>query len=144
MEQIPFDGCFGCGPDNESGLKAAFRNMSDGGVEGFFTPQQHHCGYRDVVHVGPIAGFMSEVLGRVVFQKDQYYLTQSMNISFKCSVSPGVKLHAMARLKKYSRSHFFAEATVYGPEGEVIATGEGQFITMQKAEAKRIAGKKQV
>ena len=57
MEQTPFEGCFGCGPDNEFGLKATFRNMSDGGVEGFFTPQQHHCGYSDVVHVGPISGF---------------------------------------------------------------------------------------
>ena len=141
MEQIPFVGCFGCGPENESGLQATFRNMSDGGVEGFFTPKQHHCGYQDVVHVGPISGFLSEALGRVVLQKDQYYLTRSMDITFKCSVSPGVKLHAMAKLKKYSGTHFTAEATVYGPEGEVIATGEGRFVTMQKAEAKRIAGK---
>ena len=115
--------------------------MSDGGVEGFFTPQQHHCGYRDVVHVGPIAGFLSEVLGRVVFQKDQYYLTQSMNITFKCSVSPGVKLHAMAKLKRYFKTHFTAEATVYGPDGEIIATGEGRFVAMEKAEAKKVAGK---
>lgn len=142
MEQIPFEGCFGCGPDNSTGLKATFRNMKDGGVEGFFTPQQHHCGYNDVVHVGPIAGFLSEVLGRLALGKDQYYLTHSINITFKCSVSPGVRLHAMSKLKKYSRSHFLAEATVYGPEGEVIATGEGRFITMERAEAKRVAGKK--
>ena len=141
MEQTPFKGCFGCGPDNDCGLKATFRNMGDGGVEGFFTPQQHHCGYSDVVHVGPISGFLSEVLGRLAFHKDQYYLTQSMNVTFKCSVSPGVRLHAMAKLKKYSRTHFTAEANIYGPEGELIATGEGRFVTMRKAEAKRIAGK---
>ncbi len=142
MEQTPFEGCFGCGPDNEFGLKATFRNMSDGGVEGFFTPQQHHCGYSDVVHVGPITGFLSEVLGRLAFHQDQYYLTQSLNITFKCSVSPGVKLHAMARLKRSSKSHFTAEGGIYGPEGELIATGEGQFVTMKRAEAKKIAGKK--
>ena len=141
MEQTRFEGCFGCGPDNEFGLKATFRNMSDGGVEGFYTPQQLHCGYSDVVHVGPIAGFLSEVLGRLTFHQDQYYLTQSLNITFKCSVSPGVKLHAMARLKKSSKSHFTAEGGVYGPEGELIATGEGQFVTMKRAEAKKIAGK---
>ncbi|UCF88146.1 MAG: PaaI family thioesterase [bacterium] len=142
MEQIPIEGCFGCGIDNQSGLKATFRNMGDGGVEGFFTPQQHHCGYSDVVHVGPITGFLSEVMGRLAFHKDQYYLTRSMSITFKCSVSPGVKLHAMAKIKKHHRSHFTAEASVYGPEGELIATGEGSFITMQSAEAKRVAGKK--
>src|SRR5680860_500179 len=141
MEQLPFEGCFGCGPGNEFGLKATFRNMSNGGVEGFFTPQQYHCGYNDVVHVGPITGFFSEVLGRLAFHQDQYYLTQSLNITFKCSVSPGIKLHAMARLKKSSKSHFTAEGGIYGPEGELIATGEGQFVTMKRVEAKKIAGK---
>ena len=141
MEQIPFDGCFGCGPDNPCGLKATFRNMSDGGVEGFFTPHEHHCGYNDVVHVGPIAGFLSEVLGRLAFHRDLYYLTRSMNVTFKCSVSPGVRLHAMASLKKSTSSHFSAEASVYGPEGELIATAEGHFITMKRAEAKKVVGK---
>lgn len=144
MEQTPFDGCFGCGQDNESGLRATFRNMSDGGVEGFFTPQQHHCGYRDVVHVGPITGFLSEVLGRLAFHQDQYYLTQSMSVTFRCSVSPGIRLHAMARLRKRTKSHFTAEASVYGPEGELIATGEGRFVTMKKAEAKKVVGEVKV
>jgi len=142
MEQIPFNGCFGCGQNNEYGLRATFRNMSEGGVEGFFTPQQHHCGYSDVVHVGPITGFLSEALGRLAFHRDQYYLTQSMNVTFKCSVSPGVRLHAMARIKKYYKSHFTAEGGVYGPEGELIATGEGRFVTMVRAEAKKVVGGK--
>jgi acyl-coenzyme A thioesterase PaaI-like protein len=64
-----------------------------------------------------------------------------MNITFKCSVSPGVKLHAMAKLKKYSKTQFTAEASVYGPEGELIATGEGRFIPMKRAEAKKVIGK---
>ena len=142
MEQIPFNGCFGCGQNNEYGLRATFRNMSEGGVEGFFTPQQHHCGYSDVVHVGPITGFLSEALGRLAFHRDQYYLTQSMNVTFKCSVSPRVRLHAMARIKKYYKSHFTAEGGVYGPEGELIATGEGRFVTMVRAEAKKVVGGK--
>jgi len=141
MEQIPFEGCFGCGPDNEYGLQATFRNMSDGGVEGFFTPTQHHCGYCDAVHIGPIAGFLSEVMGRLALTRDQYYLTQSMNITFKCSVSVGTRLHGMARLKKHHKTHFTAEGEVYGPEGELVATGEGRFVTMERAQVKRIAGK---
>jgi acyl-CoA thioesterase FadM len=47
----------------------------------------------------------------------------------------------MARIKKYSRSHFTAEASIYGPEGELIATGAGRFVTMQKAEAKKVVWK---
>ena len=142
MDQISFDGCFGCGPDNESGLKATFRDMSDGGVEGFFTPQEHHCGYRDLVHVGPITGFLSELLGRLAFHRDQYYLTKSLTITFKCSVSVGARLHGMSRFKHHSKTHFTAEAEIFGPEGELVASGEGKFVTMERAEVKRVAGKK--
>jgi hypothetical protein len=48
---------------------------------------------------------------------------------------------AAAGLKKRPRSHFTAEASVYGPEGKLIANGEGRFVTMKKAEAKKVVGK---
>lgn len=137
MEQISFDGCFGCGSDNPTGLQATFRDTADGGVEGFYTPRQEHCGYRDVVHVGPIVGFMSEALGRLAFSRDMFYLTQSLTVNFKCSVSPGVRLHAMARTRKHSKKHFVGTVEVSGPDGELIATGEGSFITMVNPEIKR-------
>ena len=47
----------------------------------------------------------------------------------------------MARLKKHSKFHFTAEANVYGPDGELIATGEGQFVTMERAETRKVVGK---
>lgn len=138
MDQTSFDGCFGCGPDNKYGLKATFRNLENGDVEGVFIAEDNHCGYRDAVHVGPIAGFISEALGRLSFQKDLYYLTQSLTVNFNCAVSPGVKLRAFATLKKQTGKYFTGEAKVYGPEGELIATGEGRFLYMDTARVKKV------
>ena len=100
MEQESFSGCFGCGEDNDSGLRATFRNMENGDVEGFFTPQHHHCGYQDAVHVGVITAFMSEVMGRLALTNDKYYLTHSLDLTFKCAVSYGTRLRAHSKMKR--------------------------------------------
>jgi len=138
MDQASFDGCFGCGPDNKHGLKATFRNLENGDVEGIFIPEENHCGYQDAVHIGPIVGFISETLGRLSFQKNLYYLTQHLTVNFKCSVSPGVKLRSFATLKKQTGKHFTGEAKVFGPDGELIATGEGRFHYMDTARVKKV------
>ncbi|UCG38831.1 MAG: PaaI family thioesterase [bacterium] len=140
MEQIGFEGCFGCGQDNVHGLKATFRDMEDGGVEGVFVAQHHHCGYRDAVHVGPLVGFISEAMGRLAYRKDMYYLTQSLEVSFLCAVSPGVRIRAFATVRKNLGHHFTAEAKLFGPAGELIARAEGRFVTMKRAEVSKCVG----
>ncbi|UCF31861.1 MAG: PaaI family thioesterase [bacterium] len=138
MEQKGFDGCFGCGPSSEYGLRATFRNMENGDVEGVCTFQEQHCGYQDTVHVGAVAGFLSEVLGRLSFQRDMYYLTQSLKVTFRCAISPGVKVRAFATLKRETAKHFTAEAKMFGPDGTLVALGEGRFLLMEAATTKRI------
>ena len=140
MEQKSFTGCFGCGEDNESGLKAAFRNMENGDVEGYFTPNESHCGYEDAVHVGVIAAFFSEVMGRLALTKDKYYLTHSLDMTFKSAVSYGTKLRGHATLKRSAGDRFAAKGTVYGPDGEIIAEAEGRFVTMDSPRIKRRVG----
>jgi acyl-CoA thioesterase FadM len=141
MEQISFNGCFGCGQNNDSGLKATFRTLKDGGVEGVFIAAHHHCGYKDSVHVGPLVGFLSEAMGRLAFGMDLYYLTHTLSVIFRCAVSPGVKIRAFATMKRHSGHHLTAEAKMYGPGGELIADAEGKFVLLDRPEVKRRIGK---
>ena len=141
MDQVLFDGCFVCGPGTRCGLKATFKNLPDGEVEGIFTPDEQHCGYEDVVHAGVLVGFLDETLGRVCFPRDKYYLTQSLNVKFKCAASSNIRLRAFAKLKRVSKKHFTAEGKVFGPAGEVIAEAEGKFIFMDSAVVKRVSGR---
>ncbi|MDT8396861.1 MAG: PaaI family thioesterase [bacterium] len=141
MEQKSFSECFGCGKDNTSGLKASFRNMENGDVEGFFTPDRHHSGYEDAIHVGVIVAFLDELMGRLAFVKDKYYLTQSIDVTFKCAVSYGVRLRGQAAMKRHIGRHFTARGTVFGPEGEIIAQAQGRFLQLDTPEVKRrVAG----
>ncbi len=139
MEQVLFDGCFVCGPDTRCGLKATFKNLPGGEVEGVFTPDEQHSGYEGVVHTGVIVGFLDETMGRVCFSMDKYYLTQSLNVIFKCAASSNIRLRAFAKLRRSTRRHFTAEGKVFGPSGEVIAEAEGRFVLMDGAVVKKIA-----
>ena len=140
MDQVAFQGCFGCGQDNKSGLKASFRTMSNGDVEGIFIAGHHHCGYKDSVHVGPLAGFLSETMGRLAFSKNLYYLTHSLNIKFHCAVSPGGKIRTFATIKHFHHHHLTAEAKMYSPEGELVAEAEGKFELSGRPSVKRCSG----
>jgi acyl-coenzyme A thioesterase PaaI-like protein len=114
--------------------------MADGGVEGIFVAGNSHCGYKDNVHVGPLVGFPSETMGRLAFTKDLYYLTHSLHVTFRCAVSPHVKIRAFATLKKHSGDHLTAEAKMYGPDGELIAEAEGKFALSDRPTVKRCVG----
>jgi len=133
VEQINFEGCFVCGPDNQCGLKAVFRNLDDGAVEGTFTPDSAHCGYEGVVHGGILMGFLDEVLGRLSFRKDRLFLTHTLEVSFRQAAAPDVPLRAVATLKEWSRRQFTAEGTIFNPDGEVVATSNGRFLIMSEA-----------
>ncbi len=132
MEQVSFDGCFVCGPDNRCGLNATFRTLENGEVEGIFTPKDVHCGYGGIVHGGVIMGFLDETLGRLSFQKDRLFLTHTLEVSFRRAASPDVPLKAVARLKEWKKRQFITEGTIFDPDGEVIATAKGRFLVMSE------------
>lgn len=132
MDQIAFSGCFVCGPDNRCGLRAEFRNLEDGGVEGTFVPEEIHCGYQDIVHGGILMGFLDEVLGRLAFRQDRLFLTHTLEVSFRKAAAPGDRLRAVGTLLDWSRRQFTCEGVLYDSKDEVVATARGRFLVMNE------------
>ena len=138
MDQISFAGCFVCGPDNRCGLKAQFRNLEDGRVEGTFIADDVHCGYEGIVHGGVIMGFLDEALGRLAFQQDRLFLTHTLEVSFRKAAAPGDTLRAVASLVEWSRRQFTCEGELYDPDGEIVATARGRFLVMNEKMEKEL------
>jgi uncharacterized protein (TIGR00369 family) len=138
VDQILFPGCFVCGPDNECGLKATFRTVESGDVEGFFIPDSRHCGYEGMVHGGVLMGFMDEVLGRLAIARDKLFLTHTLEVTFRKAAAPDRPLKAVAREINWSRRKFTAEGTLTDEEGDVIATAMGTFLIMSEVMEKSI------
>ncbi len=132
MDQIAFSGCFVCGPDNRCGLKARFRNLEDGKVEGTFIPDAVHCGYEGIVHGGVLMGFLDEALGRLAFQQDRLFLTHTLEVSFRRAAPPDSPLRAVASLVDWSRRQFTCEGVLYDAQEEIVATAKGRFLIMNE------------
>lgn len=138
MEQVSFEGCFVCGPDNKCGLKARFITTNDGKVEGFFIPDELHCGYKDTVHGGIIMSFLDETLGRLAFVKDRLFLTHTLEVTFRKAALPGVELTAVGELKQWSSRQFRTEGVVTDPDGEIVATARGRFLVMSESMERKL------
>jgi uncharacterized protein (TIGR00369 family) len=138
MDQVLFKGCFVCGPDNNCGLHATFRNLEEGLVEGTFTPDVHHCGYEGIVHGGVIMGFLDEVLGRLSFQEDRLFLTHTLEVSFRKASEPGKPLKAFARIVDRSRRQFTTEGELIDNLGDVVATAKGRYLYMNESMEKKM------
>jgi len=138
LDQIVFSGCFVCGPDNECGLKAGFRTLGNGDVEGSFTPGSKHCGYEGVVHGGILMGFLDEVLGRLAFTRDRLFLTHTLEVTFRKAAAPGHPLKAVARETSWTKRKFTAEGTITDGTGDVVATARGTFLIMNEKMEKTV------
>jgi uncharacterized protein (TIGR00369 family) len=138
VDQILFPGCFVCGQDNDCGLKASFRTLESGGVEGVFTPERKHCGYEGIVHGGILMGFLDEVLGRLAFTRDRLFLTHTLEVTFRKAAAPHEPLKAVAREIHWSRRKFTAEGTLTDTKGDVVATAKGTFLVMSEKMEKEL------
>jgi len=138
LDQLLFSGCFVCGPDNDCGLRATFRTLQSGEIEGAFTPDRKHSGYEGVVHGGIIMGFLDEVLGRLAFARDRLFLTHTLEVTFRKAASPGKRLTAIAREEEWSSRKFKATGTVTDEEGNVVATAKGTFLVMSEKMEKEL------
>jgi len=138
LDQLLFSGCFVCGPDNECGLKSTFRNLENGEVEGYVTPDVKHSGYKGVIHGGIIMGFLDEVLGRLAFRRNRFFLTHTLEVTFRKAAVPGRQLRAVAREENWSNRRFKAVGTVTDEDGNVVATAKGTFLVMSEKMEKEL------
>jgi acyl-coenzyme A thioesterase PaaI-like protein len=121
--------CFGCGPQNETGLKLKF--VLDEERQRFvcrFRLQGRFVGPPAHAHGGIIATILDEAMGKVSKLHNLVALTSSMEITYRKPVplfKPLVTEGWEERVR--GREHFRA-AEIRNAEGEVLATSTGKFI----------------
>ena len=121
--------CFGCGPENETGLKLKFVLDEDRGrfvcrfrLQGRFVGPPAHA------HGGIIATILDEAMGKVNRLHNLVALTSTMDITY---VKP-VPLYKALRVEGWEervegREHYRG-AEIRNSKGEVLARSKGKFI----------------
>lgn len=124
--------CFVCGVENPFGLNLQFYETGPGEVTVEHTVSEEYQGYPGVVHGGIVTSMLDEVLGRVHMGNDmedpRFLYTARMTIHFRKPVPVGQPLRIVGRAEKNRRRAATSSATIYGPDGDVLAEAEGLLV----------------
>lgn len=128
--------CFGCAPENKSGLHLEF--YEDGAdIVAQWKPEACFQGWLNTLHGGILCTLMDEVAGWVVTRKlHTAGLTSQLNTRFLHPVSvtePCITIRA--RLREMKRNIAYIDSEVYNYAGEVCTRAEAVYFTFSKEKA---------
>ncbi len=128
-QRVYGNNCFGCGPENGSGLqlKFNFNAKSQRFVCDFQLPDRFE-GPPSHAHGGVIATILDESMGKVSKLRSIIAVTSTMQVNYIRPVPLAKPLITEGwEVGVNGREHFRA-AEIRNPEGEVLATSSGTFI----------------
>jgi uncharacterized protein (TIGR00369 family) len=128
-QRVYGNNCFGCGPENESGLKLEFHldDQHERFVCHFELPLRFE-GPPSHAHGGVIAAILDDALGKVSKLRSIIAVTGTMQVNYIRPVPLSEPLTTEGwEVGVNGREHFRA-AEIRNARGEVLATGTGTFI----------------
>jgi acyl-coenzyme A thioesterase PaaI-like protein len=121
--------CFACGELNESGLRLELHADSQG-CWTELTLEPRFQGWDSVAHGGIVATLLDEVMAWSVIGRDTWGVTARLNVDFKQPVPVGKPIRAEGWVTDDRRRTIHTAGRVIDPgTGQVLATGEGVFMT---------------
>ena len=120
--------CFGCSPDNPSGLQMKFYTDEKSIYSKLKVPG-HLCGWDNLVHGGVISTILDEVMGWAPIHLHKLIvLTKTMTVDFIQPVFLDDELKAEAWITKLDDDgEVIVDATLHNGQGELCARSTGVF-----------------
>lgn len=112
--------CFGCAPQNPSGLKMEFYEEGEE-IISFWQPEARYQGWFNTLHGGVQATLLDEICGWAVIRKLQTAgVTSKMETRYlKPILTTGGKLTLRASIREQKRNIVIIDASICNPEGEI-------------------------
>lgn len=133
VDRAMVDRCFGCGAENEDGLRLAFQRFDDGVVETRHRPDPHHCGIETVVHGGIQATILDEVMGvaaQLSLPDDASNLacvTAEMNLQYRRPVPMDDDVVARARVDKIDGRDIYVTGAILNGDGQALTEASSRW-----------------
>ena len=128
---LPFSRyCFICGDENHAGLQTRFY-VEDGKVKTKISPQDHHCGYKDVVHGGIVAAILDECMGWAAARPvERMCVTAELTVRYILAVPQDRELTVITEVEKANRRIVYTKGEILDDDGTQFATATGKFLPM--------------
>ncbi len=127
--KLPFNRCFGCGPDNPDGMKLEF-HLSDSGKSFVcdFRLSRRYTGPPGHAHGGIIATILDEAMGKVNKLRNAVAVTSEMTVKYLKPVPLGVSLTVEGWEESLAGRVHTNVAELRDGSGEVLARSTGTFV----------------
>jgi len=121
--------CFGCGPDNPTGLHLdGFVFAEDGTVRVRFTPRPDHQGFDDVLHGGIVATALDEILAwTAILREGVLVFTAKLELRYRRPARTSVPFTLVGRVDERRGRRLLMSATMSDDEG-TVAEAHGLFL----------------
>ncbi|MCU0849107.1 MAG: PaaI family thioesterase [Spirochaetes bacterium] len=120
--------CFGCGPENNSGLKMKFFAEEDA-VVSWLHVKKDFCGWSNLMHGGIISSILDEIMSwSAIYLLKKFILTKSIQVDFLKPLYVTDDLKAEGRVgERKSEREAVMNGFLYNKKGELCARSTGSF-----------------
>jgi acyl-coenzyme A thioesterase PaaI-like protein len=129
-----YNTCFGCGADNEQGLRMTFRELEPGLVETRYTVPDHFRGPDGVIHGGIQATLLDEILGMAVTSAlgDGFdnVVTAAFSLRYKRPAPTVAEVLLRARYDRAEGRNHFVTGELLDADGNVCTIAEARWVAV--------------
>ena len=134
-EEQRINNCFGCGPENERGLRLEFAvEVADGAVVSRASVQlgREFQGRTGFAHGGIIATLLDEAMSKLNRGLDVSAMTRHLEVDYLRPVPSAAPLTVVGHHVRREGRKLFHAGEIQDAGGEVLARGKGVFIVMER------------
>lgn len=130
-DELPYHqpNCYGCGPDNEAGLRLVARAAEPGAVEATYTFPRRYEGGPGVAHGGATAAVLDDLYGRLLVRILTLAVTVDLQVGYRRAVHLDEPCHLRAELVEHVGRDLTMRASLRQHD-EVKVTSTGRFRTI--------------
>jgi acyl-coenzyme A thioesterase PaaI-like protein len=129
--------CYGCGSDNERGLRLKFR-QEDGRAVAEFTPEQFLQGFPGYMHGGGVATALDEAMGWAAYQVGLWAMTAKFTMRFRRPVPLRQQVKVSGWVTRDRGRFLEVRAEMRSRQGHLLAEADGVFVRLDGERADEV------
>jgi len=129
----PANKCFGCGGDNDRGMKLTFEQDNvNRKIVGRFVLGESYQGGGGMAHGGIIALLLDEAMGKVCRFREVRAVTAELTVEYLKPVSVEKEIVVEGHEAELKGRNLFLVGEIRDTQGHVLARGKGRFVILNR------------
>jgi uncharacterized protein (TIGR00369 family) len=129
----PSNKCFGCGGDNDGGMKLTFdQDNVNRRIVGRFVLGERYQGGAGFAHGGVIALLLDETMGKVCRFREVRAVTAELTVEYLKPVGVNKEIVVEGHEMEMKGRNLFLAGEIRDAEGQVLARGKGRFVVIDR------------